>query len=174
MTADYADSAGVPYHITTIYTDKTADKIPASSLIAEKQEKQTILDTYDSFMEIMNVMVFVLALAAVLLGIVVLYNLGVMSYIERSRELATLKVLGFRRPAYRKNIDFPECLADSDRRTARPACRCWHIENSACHAGRRIRAEAQSRAADLLRQHLCDLWHIAGCRIYGGAKEQED
>ena len=96
MTADYADSAGVPYHITTIYTDKTADKIPASSLIAEKQEKQTILDTYDSFMEIMNVMVFVLALAAVLLGIVVLYNLGVMSYIERSRELATLKVLGFR------------------------------------------------------------------------------
>ena len=47
-------------------------------------------------MEIMNVMVFVLALAAVLLGIVVLYNLGVMSYIERSRELATLKVLGFR------------------------------------------------------------------------------
>lgn len=30
------------------------------------------------------------------LGIVVLYNLGVMSYVERSRELATLKVLGFR------------------------------------------------------------------------------
>lgn len=96
MTADYADSEGIPYHITTIYTDEAADDLPASSLIAEKQEKQTILDTYDSFMEIMNVMVFVLALAAVLLGIVVLYNLGVMSYIERSRELATLKVLGFR------------------------------------------------------------------------------
>lgn len=96
MTADYADSEGIPYHITTIYTDEAADDLPASSLIAEKQEKQTILDTYDSFMEIMNVMVFVLALAAVLLGIVVLYNLGVMSYVERSRELATLKVLGFR------------------------------------------------------------------------------
>ena len=35
-------------------------------------------------------------IAAILLGIVVLYNLGVMSYVERYRELATLKVLGFR------------------------------------------------------------------------------
>lgn len=30
------------------------------------------------------------------LGCVVLYNLGVMSYVERYRELATLKILGFR------------------------------------------------------------------------------
>ena len=45
---------------------------------------------------IMNAFVLILALAAALLGVVVLYNLGVMSYVERSRELATLKVLGFR------------------------------------------------------------------------------
>lgn len=44
----------------------------------------------------MNSMVLILVIAAVILGIVVLYNLGVMSYLERSRELATLKVLGFR------------------------------------------------------------------------------
>ena len=36
---------------------------------------------------------------AAVLGIVVLYNLGIMSYVERSRELATLKVLGFRNRA---------------------------------------------------------------------------
>ena len=41
-------------------------------------------------------MVLILVAAAVILGIVVLYNLGIMSYVERSRELATLKVLGFR------------------------------------------------------------------------------
>ena len=35
-------------------------------------------------------------LAAVILGIVVLYKLGVMRYAERYRELATLKVIGFR------------------------------------------------------------------------------
>ena len=33
--------------------------------------------------------------AAVLLGVVVLYNLGMLSFVEKAREIATLKVLGF-------------------------------------------------------------------------------
>ena len=53
-------------------------------------------------MDIMNLMIIILMLAAVVLGIVVLYNLGIMSYIERRRELATLKVLGFRDTAIGK------------------------------------------------------------------------
>ncbi|MBR0156156.1 MAG: FtsX-like permease family protein [Clostridia bacterium] len=54
------------------------------------------MDTYDKFMELMNMMIVILMAAAIVLGVIVLYNLGVMSYVERSRELATLKVLGFR------------------------------------------------------------------------------
>ena len=57
------------------------------------------MDTFGSFVEIMDTMVIVLVIAAVILGVVVLYNLGIMSYVERSRELATLKVLGFRNRA---------------------------------------------------------------------------
>ena len=37
-----------------------------------------------------------LIVAAIVLGVVVLYNLGVMSYTERYREMATLKVVGFK------------------------------------------------------------------------------
>lgn len=96
MTAGYAESIGIPYHISSVYTNKPSEAIEDSALIAGKQDKQTIMDTYDSFMDIMNIMVFMFVLGAVILGIVVLYNLGVMSYVERSRELATLKVLGFR------------------------------------------------------------------------------
>lgn len=96
MTDAYADSVGLEYHISSLYTDKAAGEIESSPQIADKQEKQTIMDTYDSFMDIMNIMVLIFVMAAVVLGIVVLYNLGVMSYVERSRELATLKVLGFR------------------------------------------------------------------------------
>ncbi len=96
MTDDYAGSVGIPYAISSIYTDKQSDDIENSSIISDKQDKDMIMDTYDSFMEIMNLMVLVLVLAAVILGVVVLYNLGVMSYVECSRELATLKVLGFR------------------------------------------------------------------------------
>lgn len=96
MTSDFADAEGIDYKITSIYTDEEKDDIPSSSAIAGVQEKQAIIDSYDTFMDLMNMMVAVLVVAAVILGAVVLYNLGVMSYIERSRELATLKVLGYR------------------------------------------------------------------------------
>lgn len=69
--------------------------MPASERYG-KQDKKTIMDTYNSFLELMDLMVVLLVIAAVVLGIVVLYNLGIMSYLERRRELATLKVLGFR------------------------------------------------------------------------------
>lgn len=49
----------------------------------------------DESMEMMNIMVGVLIVAAVILGVVVLYNLGVLSFVEKTREIATLKVLGF-------------------------------------------------------------------------------
>lgn len=96
MTDKYADRIGITYHISAVYTDEESDNIDASALISGKQDKNVIMETYDSFMEIMNFMVLVFVLAAIVLGIVVLYNLGVMSYVERCRELATLKVLGFR------------------------------------------------------------------------------
>jgi putative ABC transport system permease protein len=43
----------------------------------------------------MNIMVGILIVAAVILGVVVLYNLGILSFVEKTREIATLKVLGF-------------------------------------------------------------------------------
>lgn len=47
-------------------------------------------------MELMNISVTLLIVAAVVLGVVVLYNLGVMSFMERYREMSTLKVLRFK------------------------------------------------------------------------------
>lgn len=46
-------------------------------------------------MEIMNMMIGMMVGGAVILGVVVLYNLGVLSFVEKMREIATLKVLGF-------------------------------------------------------------------------------
>ena len=96
MTEKYAEKIGVPYHIGAVFTNREIDSIDTSPIITGKQDKRSMMESYDSFMGIMDVMVAVLVAAAVMLGIVVLYNLGVMSYLERSRELATLKVLGFR------------------------------------------------------------------------------
>lgn len=93
MTDEYAKEIGVDYSINNIYTNEKSDGLGKALNV---QEKKTIMDSYDSFMFLMNMMVFILIVAAIVLGVVVLYNLGVMSYIEQSRELATLKVLGFR------------------------------------------------------------------------------
>jgi putative ABC transport system permease protein len=96
ISAELADKLGIDYSISSIYTDKTASDIASSDLISGKQDKAQLMETFNSFVQIMDSMVVILVVAAVILGIVVLYNLGIMSYVERSRELATLKVLGFR------------------------------------------------------------------------------
>ena len=95
MSDKLADKLGLDYSISSIYTDKKTDDIPSSDLISGKQDKAQLMETFNSFVQIMDSMVIILVVAAVILGIVVLYNLGIMSYVERSRELATLKVLGF-------------------------------------------------------------------------------
>ena len=96
MSDKLADKLKIDYTISSIYTDKATGKIKSNDLISGKQDKAQLMDTFDSFVQIMDSMVIILVIAAVILGIVVLYNLGLMSYVERSRELATLKVLGFR------------------------------------------------------------------------------
>ena len=96
MTDKTADSLGIKYNVSALYTNKHSKDIKNSDIISGKQDKKQLMDSFASFVEIMDTMVIILVVAAVILGIVVLYNLGIMSYIERSRELATLKVLGFR------------------------------------------------------------------------------
>lgn len=96
MTDTLAEELGIDYSISAIYTDLAVDEIDSSELISGKQDKTQLMETFNSFVEIMDAMVLILVIAAIVLGVVVLYNLGLMSYVERSRELATLKVLGFR------------------------------------------------------------------------------
>lgn len=62
-----------------------------SGVISLEQLKKDL----DKNMEMMNLMVGILILAAVLLDVIVLYNMGVLSFLEKTREVATLKVLGF-------------------------------------------------------------------------------
>ncbi|MBQ3278387.1 MAG: ABC transporter permease [Clostridia bacterium] len=94
MTDALTDRIGIPYKVSSIFTDREA--IPDNPNILNRQSKQSIMDSFDVFMDLMNKMIWLLVIAAVILGIVVLYNLGVMSYTERYREMATLKVVGFR------------------------------------------------------------------------------
>lgn len=89
-----AESLGMEYRINTLYSKQT--EIAPSESILNTQTKKSIIDSFDTFMKIMTVMIWLLIVAAAVLGVVVLYDLGVMSYTERYREMATLKVIGFK------------------------------------------------------------------------------
>lgn len=106
ITAKYAEKMNVDYSVTAIYTNTSSavidnDKTAANGeapydVIKTVQDKKELIKTFDKFLEIMNMMIILLVAVGVALGIVVLYNLGTMSYAERYREMATLKVVGFR------------------------------------------------------------------------------
>lgn len=100
MSEGYAAKLGLTgseaYKINSVYTMKDKNEVGTGSLITSVQSKQDIIDSFDSFMKIFYFFVIVLIAASVLLCLIVLYNLGIMSYMERYREMATLKVLGFR------------------------------------------------------------------------------
>lgn len=96
ISPEYAGAAGIDCKIDSVYTKTLKENIAADNTKKSVQTKESIEESFDTFMEIMNTMVALLIVAAVILGVVVLYNLGVMSYTERYREMATLKVVGFR------------------------------------------------------------------------------
>lgn len=88
---------------TALYTNMTIptyvkESDEVSGVISIAQLKNDL----DETMEMMNIMVAILILAAVVLGVIVLYNMGVLSFMEKTREIATLKVLGFSSKRIRK------------------------------------------------------------------------
>lgn len=88
---------------TSLYTNKSIpdyvkDSDEISGVISISQLK---LDLEEN-MEMVSIMIVILIVAAVVLGVIVLYNMGVLSFMEKTREIATLKVLGFSSNRIRK------------------------------------------------------------------------
>ena len=96
VSSDYAEKISIPFTFDSAYTITQKSDIKSDANIKSVQSKQMIMDSFETFTSLLNMMIVILVLGALILGIVVLYNLGVMSYTERYREMATLKVVGFK------------------------------------------------------------------------------
>ena len=96
ITREMAEELNIEYIPDSIYTNSSKDDIISDSAIKSVQSKSKLMESFDSFMGILYTMIFMFIGGGIILGIVVLYNLGIMSYTERYREMATLKVLGFK------------------------------------------------------------------------------
>ena len=80
----------------TIYTNMNAMGAEEDDdNISGVQNVDDMMEAFDAMKDMMYTMVYILVIAATVLGVVVLYNLGVLSLVEKHREMATLKVLGF-------------------------------------------------------------------------------
>ena len=97
MTRKYYESIGAEFVPNVMYTDMTVPK----SYVTDRREirsvfsKEAYIKSLKARKATMEVEVTYIMTIAVLIGIVVMYNLGVMSFLEKTREIATLKVLGF-------------------------------------------------------------------------------
>ena len=80
----------------TSVVGKDANIKKRSGIKSSQYLKSDIENSMDQMLDGMNLMIAILILGAVVLGIVVLYNIGSFSYTEKIHDMATLKVLGFR------------------------------------------------------------------------------
>ena len=100
MSSDKLEDLDLNYTTTSIITAEHVDKEYDGVKVANSMKDMT--SSWDEMTESMWLLIYILIFFAALLAIVVLYNLGLLSFTEIEREIATLKVLGFQTSALRK------------------------------------------------------------------------
>ncbi len=100
MSPDTLEDPGLNFTPTNILTKEkfgeNFDSIKSTTRIDKMKE------SWDQMTAAVMMMVYVVTIVAGSLAILVLYNLGILSFTEMEREIATLKVLGFRTKVLRK------------------------------------------------------------------------
>ena len=100
MSADKLEDLNLNYTPTSIITaedvDEDYDGIKAVNSL------KSMTSSWDELTESMWLLIYILIFFASLLAVIVLYNLGLLSFTEIEREIATLKVLGFKTSSLRR------------------------------------------------------------------------
>ena len=100
MSADKLEDLDLNYTPTSVVTEEHVTK--NYTAIKTTNSLKDMTSSWDELTEAMWLLIYILIFFASLLAVVVLYNLGLLSFTEIEREIATLKVLGFKTKALRK------------------------------------------------------------------------
>lgn len=93
-TKKYIESLGINYTPDSIYTNQNL-KNKTIKNIDIVQNKSELKQSIKSMLSMMRQMIIIIIIFAILLGIVIIYNMSILSYGEKEYQFATLKVLGF-------------------------------------------------------------------------------
>ena len=100
MSPDTLEDQGIDFTPTNILTpDPFGERYDSIKSVTSLEKME---ESWDDMTTSVMMMVYVVTIVAVILAILVIYNLGILSFTEMEREIATLKVLGFKTNTLRK------------------------------------------------------------------------
>ena len=101
LREDY-EAAGMDFRPVMLVSKNDCDNVADNDSVSAVHSMKDLIAAFDKMMEIMNLLVYFMVIFSVLLIVIVLYNSGNLSFNEREKEFATLKVLGFKSSAIRR------------------------------------------------------------------------
>ena len=96
MTRKYLESLGIDYQPDALYTNIDLSKVKEIENVLTIQNIESLKEGMTGMLSMMKTMLVLIIGIAVLLGGIIIYNLGILSYTEKEYQFATLKVLGFK------------------------------------------------------------------------------
>ena len=94
-TREYLEKEKISYQPDSLYTNKDLSKVKTIKNVELIQDINGLKSSMDSMLDTMKTMIWLIIVIAAILGMVIIYNLGILSYTEKQYQFATLKVLGF-------------------------------------------------------------------------------
>ncbi|MGN0615017.1 ABC transporter permease [Ruminococcus flavefaciens] len=101
LREDY-ETAGMKFRPVMLVSKNNCENTADNDCVSAVHSMKDLIAAFDKMMEIMNLLVYFMVIFSVLLIVIVLYNSGNLSFNEREKEFATLKVLGFKSSAIRR------------------------------------------------------------------------
>lgn len=96
MTDTYLESLGIEYIPDALYTNVDLQDNKEIKNVEIIQDSKSLKESIVSMLSMMQTMIVIIIFFAILLGAVIIYNMGILSFSEKQYQFATLKVLGFK------------------------------------------------------------------------------
>lgn len=102
ITRKYYEKLGNTYQPDSLYTNKNLKNTKEIKNVELIQNLDSLEEGMSNMLSTMKTMIVLIIGIAIILGAVIIYNMGVLSYTEKQYQFATLKVLGFKNNQIRK------------------------------------------------------------------------
>ena len=96
MTKEFYESLGLEYKPDSIYTRENLENIKELDGAKAIQNIKELKSGIEGLLSTMKALIVIMVIVAGALGMVIIYNLGILSLSEKHYQFATLKVLGFK------------------------------------------------------------------------------